>query len=339
MTRSDKPEALVVMGRDTFELQFDQVRLARLRELTNLGDPVWADEMDSAAVRERATDVEILITSWGCPRLDEARLALLPRLTAVFHCAGSVRSLVSEGLWRRGIAVTNAADGNAIPVAEYTLAAITFAGKQAPFLAADARTHREDWSYISRRGDLSNYGRTVGIVGFSRVGRLVVGRMRDLETAECLVSDPYADAVAVKDLGARLVPLDEMLPLVDILSLHAPQLPQTDKMIGAAELAMLHDKATVINTARGSLMDTAALERECASGRLSAILDVTDPEPLPASSVLYSLPNVMLTPHIAGSLGTETHRMTNSALDEVQRYVDGLPPTKAVTSEELGVSA
>jgi phosphoglycerate dehydrogenase-like enzyme len=130
-----------------------------------------------------------------------------------------------------------------------------------------------------------------------------------------------------------------LLPRVDVLSLHAPALPSTRHMIGAAELAALPDHATIINTARGSLIDTAALEQECLAGRMSAILDVTEPEPLPASSVLYDLPNVMITPHIAGSLGSELHRMTDAALDELERYVSGRELAAGLSSDDLRLSA
>ncbi|MEV4086266.1 hydroxyacid dehydrogenase, partial [Nonomuraea fuscirosea] len=251
---------------------------------------------------------------------------------------GTVRPFVTDEVWRRGIVVTSAADANAIPVAEFTLAAIIFAGKKAPFLAQDARTHRDDWSYVTRRGELSNRGRTVGVVGFSRVGRRVVERLRDLEM-DVLVSDPYAAATEVSAAGGRLVPLAELLRGCDVLTLHVPSLPETRHLIGAAELALLRDGTTVINTARGAVLDTAAIERECASGRLDAILDVTDPEPLPAGSVLYELPNVMITPHIAGSLGSETWRMSDSALDELERHLSGRPLLTAVTPDEFTVSA
>jgi phosphoglycerate dehydrogenase-like enzyme len=110
-------------------------------------------------------------------------------------------------------------------------------------------------------------------------------------------------------------------------------------MIGSDQLALMPDGATLINTARGSLVDTAALEIECASGRLDAMLDVTDPEPLPAASVLYDLPNVMITPHIAGSIDTETRRMSGRALEELRRYADGLPPEQAVTATDMNVMA
>ncbi|MFC4014299.1 hydroxyacid dehydrogenase [Nonomuraea purpurea] len=338
MTHRRRPQALLVMDPATYGVQFHEPQLRRLGALAELGEPIRATDLDAPGVRRRLREVEVLLTSWGCPPLTAERLADAPRLRAIFHCAGTVRTFVTDEVWRRGLLVTNAADANAIPVAEFTLAAIIFAGKKAPFLAQDARVHREDWSYAARRGELSNRGRTVGVVGFSQVGRRVVGRLRDLEM-DVLVADPYADAGEVGAAGGHLVPLAELLPRCDVLSLHVPSLPSTRHLLGAAELALLRDGATVINTARGAVLDTAALERECASGRLDAILDVTDPEPLPADSVLYELPNVMITPHVAGSLGSETRRMSDSALDELDRFLSGRPPRAAVTPEAFAVGA
>lgn len=329
---------MLVMDPATFALQFPEPQLSRLRSLVELTDPVSTDDLDASPVRRLLREVDVLVTSWGCPQLTPERLADAPRLRAIFHCAGSVRTLVTDEVWRRGILVTTAADENAIPVAEFTLAAVIFAGKKAPFLAQDARKHRDDWSYVARRDDLSNRGRTVGVVGFSRVGRRVVERLRGLDVS-VLVADPYADAAEVAAAGARLVGLPELLRASEVLTLHVPALPATRHLIGAGELALLPDGATVINTARGAVVDTAALERECAAERLDAILDVTDPEPLPADSVLYDLPNVMITPHIAGSLGAETLRMSTSALDELERHLAGRPPGTAVTPGDFEVSA
>ncbi|WP_238598859.1 hydroxyacid dehydrogenase [Saccharothrix sp. ALI-22-I] len=333
-----RPQALLVMEPAHFEVQFQQAQLDRLDRLVGLADPISTDELDSPAVRRRLHDVDFLLTSWGCPPLTAERLAAAPRLRAIFHCAGTVRPLITDEVWRRQLLVTNAADENAIPVAEFTLAAIVFAGKKAPFLAQDARKHRDDWSYVSQRGELTNRDRTIGVVGFSRVGRRVVDRLRTLDVT-VLVSDPYADPARVAAAGARLVELPELLRASDVLTLHVPALGSTRHLIGAAELALLRDGATVVNTARGAVVDTAALERECATGRLDAMLDVTDPEPLPADSILYDLPNVMITPHIAGSLGSETRRMSDSAIDEVERYLSGRPPRAAVTPDTLGMSA
>ncbi|AYY13888.1 hydroxyacid dehydrogenase [Actinobacteria bacterium YIM 96077] len=325
------------MAQESFAMQFHEPQLRRLHALAELGEPLVTDELDSPEVRRRLRDVDVLMTSWGCPRLTAERLAAAPRLSAVFHAAGTVRDLVSDDVWRRDILVTNAADDNAIPVAEFTLAAIIFAGKGAPFLAQHVRTHRDDWSGIDRAA-LSNRGGTIGVVGYSRTGRRVVERLRSLDV-DVLVADPYVSEADVTTAGARLVELSDLLLACDILTLHVPALPSTRHLVGATELSLLRDGATVINTARGAVLDTEALEKECAAGRLHAILDVTEPEPLPASSVLYELPNVMITPHIAGSLGSETQRMSDSALDELERFVSGQPARASVDPSELEASA
>lgn len=338
-TDATKPEALVVMSRDVFENQFDPERLERLRRLARVPDPVFTDDLDDPALDDRLDTVEVLLTGWGAPRLDRARLDRMPRLKAMLHCAGTIRPQVSEEFWLRGIRASTVAEANAVPVAEFTLAAVIFAGKKAPFIAADADARRSNGLRIERYGELSNLGRTVGIVGFSRVGRRVVNLLQQLDDVTCLVSDPYADPLEVQAAGGELVELEDLLPRVDVLSLHAPALPSTNGMIGAAQLAALRDHATLINTARGSLVDTAALEAECSTGRINAILDVTEPEPLPAESALFALPNVMVTPHLAGSLGTELHRMTDAALDELQRYASGAPLIDEITSDDLQLSA
>ncbi|MEV6971155.1 hydroxyacid dehydrogenase [Hamadaea sp. NPDC051192] len=334
-----RPQALLVMRPDSFRLQFGPEEMRRLRSLADLGDPIWSDDLDAPHTRARLAETEVLLTSWGCPTLTADRLDAAPKLRAVLHCAGSVRSLVSDEVWNRGILVTSGAEANATPVAEFTLAAIIFAGKKAHLLAAQARANRADWYSVAAREDLSNFGRTIGVLGFSRIGRRVVERLQTLDTAEVLVTDPYADAASVAAAGGRLVDLDELLTRSEILSLHLPELPQTRNAIGVRELALLPDGATVINTARGGVIDHAALERECATGRLNAVLDVTEPEPLPEDSLLYQLPNVMITPHIAGSLGSETRRMSAQALSELERFIAGEPPIDAVTSEVLEVSA
>ncbi len=336
-----KPHALVVMSRESFEGHFDAARLARLTDLVTLGDPVWTDDLDSSAVRARLADVEVMLTSWGAPRLTPERLDAAPALRAVLHCAGSVRGLVGDDVWRRGIRITSAADTNAIPVAQYTLAAIIFAGKKVPFLAADERLAYEGWGRVRGYGDLSNFAQTVGIVGFSRIGRKVVDLLKVLDGTTCLVSDPHADPAEVAAAGATLVELVDLLPRVDVLSLHAPELQQTRHLIGADQLRLLPDHATVINTARGSLIDSAALAAECACGRLFAILDVTDPEPLPASSPLRRLAHVMVTPHVAGSLGSEIGRLAEHTIDELARWIKRQPLRGEVTAESwaLGLSA
>jgi phosphoglycerate dehydrogenase-like enzyme len=334
-----RPETLLVMGTDTFRMQFGDAELARLAAAASVGHPVSVSELSSPASRDRLRTAEVLITSWGSPRLDAETLTAAPRLRAVLHAAGSVRSHVTSEVFDRGILVTTAADANAEPVARYTLAAILWSFKRVPFLAADARHH---WAGLTHtdphRSELSGIGRTVVLVGFSRIGRRVTALLSLFSGIRVLVVDPVADPAAIAAAGAERTSLAEAVPQADVLSLHAPSLPATRHMIGAAELSALPPGATLINTARGQLIDPEALELACLGG-LQAILDVTDPEPLPASSPLYDLPNVVLTPHVAGSLGSETRVMTASALTELERYAAGLPPLTAVTAESLKVQA
>ncbi|WP_258534952.1 hydroxyacid dehydrogenase [Streptomyces sp. PT12] len=333
------PLTLLVMGHDTFATQFAEPELARLREAAALGDPLVVDELRSPRARARLAEAEVLLTSWGCPPLTADVLDAAPRLRAVLHAAGSVRPHVGREVFDRGLLVTTAAEANAEPVAHYTLAAVLWAFKKVPFLAADAREFRADWGYRERRGELSGHDRTVVLVGHSRIGARVCALLTRLDLARVLVVDPVADPAAIVAAGARPATLAEALPQADVLSLHAPALPETRGLIGAAELAALPRHAVLVNTARGSLVDTDALERACLGGELHAVLDVTEPEPLPADSPLYDLPNVLLTPHVAGSLGSETRRMAQAALAELERYAAGHPPLDPVTRSDLAVRA
>ena len=339
MSDPQRPSALLAMWPEMFTTQFDAQRAARIAALCHLDQPVVTADLDDPALEHRLAGVEVLVTSWGAPTLTADRLDRMPKLRAVFHSAGTIRTLVTEEFWERGIVITSAAEANAIPVAEFTYAQIVLAGKRAQYLARVPREFRNGWRGQLHSDRYTNYGRRIGIVGYSRIGRRVVAHLRQLDNAEVLVYDPHTDPDTVAHAGARLTSLDELLRSVDVLSLHAPLLPETTGMIGTRELALLRDGATVVNTARGALIDTGALIRECASGRLDAILDVTEPEPLPDDSPLYDLPNVSITPHISGSLGSETLRLTDAALDELERWVHGEALTSQVTMADLGVAA
>ncbi|MGW2564027.1 hydroxyacid dehydrogenase [Streptomyces sp. NPDC001514] len=281
---------------------------------------------------------EVLFTHWGAPRLTAEALRRMPRLRAVVHAAGSVKHHVTEAVWERGIAVSTAAAANALPVAEFTLAAILFANKRVLDSARHYRELRAGVPVLPYFAGHGNYHRTVGIVGASRIGRRVLELLRPLDL-HVLLHDPYLGAAEAAGLGAELVGLDELVRRSHVVSIHAPELPETRHMFDARRIALLRDGATLVNTARGALVDTDALTEQLVTGRIHAVLDVTEPEVLPAASPLYALPNVLLTPHIAGSLGNELGRMAHWAIDEVERYATGLPFAHGVGADELTRSA
>ena len=315
------------------ERLIDAGTMARLADVADLDPTLVVDDFSAPAAATALREAEVIVSSWGCPPLDETVLASAPMLRAVIHAAGSVKQLITEACWQRGIQVSSAAWANSLPVAEYTVAAVLFANKQVLRLRAHYREHRTEHRWPADLDSVGNYHRTVGIIGASRTGRRVLELLRPYDLS-LLVHDPYLDAAQAPALGARAVGLDELFAASDVVSIHAPELPETHHLVDARRLALMRDGVTLVNTARGSLVDHDALTAELVSGRLNAVLDVTVPEVLPLDSPLYDLPNVLLTPHVAGSLGGELHRLAAAAADELARYAEGLPFAHPVLPED-----
>ncbi|MFJ9424528.1 hydroxyacid dehydrogenase [Streptomyces sp. NPDC101249] len=334
MPSPQPPRAVFAMDPVHLPLLFPPHLMTRLRRAVGIDPGLVVRDVTDPAAADALAAAEILITGWGGPHLDGDALAAAPGLRAVLHAAGSVRSLVGDELWRRGIAVSSAVTANALPVAEYTLAMILLAGK-------DAFGHRERFRARhthpapEETAATGNVGRRVGVIGASRVGRRLLELLRPFDLT-VLLYDPYVGAAEAAALGAESVPLDELLGTSDIVTLHAPDIPATHRMLDAGRLALVRDGGVLINTARGALVDSAALTAELVSGRLSAVLDVTDPEPPPAHSPLYDLPNVFLTPHIAGSLGNELQRLGTVVVEECERLATGRPLAHEVRAEDMG---
>ncbi|GAA4915715.1 phosphoglycerate dehydrogenase-like enzyme [Stackebrandtia albiflava] len=329
---SQRPYGVLAMSRYARETAFPAPVLHRLDGHAEVPGTVLIDDFAAADVREHLERAEILVTGWGCPPITADVLDAAPRLRLVAHAAGSVKHHVTPAVWERGIAVSSAADANAEPVAEYTRAMILLGLKGA--LRHAAEYPALGWPGEARRGDCGYVGRVVGVVGASRIGRRVMALLRDWDTT-LLVSDPYLTPDEAVALGARLVDLDELCATSDLVSVHAPELPETRHLLDDRRLAMMRDGAVLVNTARGSIVDTEALVRHCVSGRLSAVLDVTEPEPLPADHPLLHLPNVTVTPHVAGAQGTEIALLGDYAVAEIARFLAGEPLRGEVTAADL----
>ena len=327
-----RPTVLLSMMDGLRDYAFTADHLDRLRAVGDLLDdePVsdFGDER-SAGLLARA---EVLVGHWGCPTLTAEVLERAPALRLFAYAAGTVKWQVTDAVWDRDLRVTSAAAANAVPVAEYTVAVILLANKGVFSYAA--RERDPDAAVPLDPTSIGNVGKRVGLVGASHVGRLVIDLLRpfDLRIA---VADPYLDEAGAAGLGVQKMELDDLCRWCDLLSLHAPDIESTKGMIGAGQLAALADGVTIVNTARGALIDADALLAELTSARLSAVLDVTDPEPLPADSPLRRLPNVVLTPHVAGAVGGEMSRLADLAVEEVERYARGEPARCPVGRADL----
>jgi phosphoglycerate dehydrogenase-like enzyme len=323
------------LARDVFAAE----HLRRLHDLCDVLDVNPLQGFDDDRAKLILSEIAVLVTGWGCPRIDAAVIGLAPHLRLIAHSAGTVKSFIAPEVFDAGITVTNAAAANAIPVAEFTLAAILFANKNV-FGFRELYRSKRDQTHPEQLTDepVGNWHKTVGIVGLSRIGRRVIELLRPFDLS-VLVHDPYLSAAEATALGVRNLPLDDVIGRADVLSLHAPALDSTRHMIDARRLALLRDGSTLINTARGSLVDQTALTRELVSGRISAVIDVTEPEVLPATSPLYDLPNVLLTPHIAGAVGRERERLGEMAVAEVERFLRGEPLVHRVAAATLHLQA
>ena len=308
----------------------DRLRMvARLLDDEPVGD--WADPRADALLAE----AEVILGHWGCPYLDASVLDRAPRLGLFAYAAGTVKTTIDPMIFERGVRVTSCADANAEPVAEFTLAAILFANKDV--LWRRDRMRDPGLKGFRQRPTVAvgNRGKTVGIVGASLVGRRVMELLRAFPDLSVVLHDPFVTVEEATALGARKVDLDELCATSDVVSIHAPDLPSTQRMIGREELGRMRTGATLVNTARGALVDHDALRDELAGGRLYAVLDVTDPEPLPDDDLLRTLPNAFVTPHLAGSEGTELGRLADGAVDEIERWVSGRPARNEVRREQL----
>lgn len=327
-----RPATVLAMMEGLRDYAFPLDRLDRLREVADLLDDEPLSSFDDERARDLLDRAEVLVGHWGCPTLTPEVLELAPRLRLFAYAAGTVKWQVSDAVWDRDLVVTSAAAANAVPVAEYTVGAILLANKGVWSFAAlerdpDARVPLD----LSRIG---NVGRRIGLVGASHVGRLVIELLAPYEV-DIAVSDPFLDDAEAARLGVRRMDLDDLCSWCDVLSLHAPDVESTKGMIGAAQLARLGDGVTLVNTARGALVDHDALLAELSAGRIAAVLDVTEPEPLPPDSPLRALPNVVLTPHVAGAMGSELARLADLAVEEIARFSRGEAPRYPVTRADL----
>jgi len=300
---------------------FGGAERARLQEMLEIE---MTDAATSLAGISSPSEIELLITGWGVPVIDRDALDAFPALRAIVHWGGGI-GFLDEAASARGIRISSARAANAIPVAEFTLAMITLAAKDAFWLS---RQYCSEQRFIDREATVPNaglFGMTVGIVGASTIGTMVIEKL-GASDVDVLLYDPYVTPVTAERLGAELVgDLEELARRSRILSVHAPEMPSTVGMISREVLAALPDGATLVNTARGALVDQAALVEELERGRLRAVLDVTEPDVLDPGHPLYTLPNAFLTPHLAGSMGVELRRLGQVALAEVERFVAGAP--------------
>ena len=319
-------------GQDDVNLRrvFDASRRARLEAQVDLY-PGVVTARDFEEHAPRLGDLEVIFATWGMPVLSPAQFDRLPALRAVFYAAGSVRHFAPP-LLERGVLVVSAWAANAVPVAEFTLAQILLANKG--YFRNVPEYHGAGHPRSAFRGR-GNFGATVALLGAGQIGRALIELLRPFRL-RVLVFDPFLSREDAESLGVEKVGLDDAFARGDVVSNHLANVPATVGLLHGAHFAAMPANATFINTGRGATMVEADLARVLlARPDLTALLDVTDQEPPAPDSPLWSLPNVHLSSHIAGSLGDEVARMADYVLDEFEAWEAGRPLRYAVTPERL----
>ena len=328
----------VFVGGDRLPTVYSEEVISALEREAGLASREILSKSDVLA--GRATDADFIFSTWGMPQFspDEIR-ACLPKAKAVFYAAGSVQGFAREFL-DCGVQVFSAWGANGVPVAEYATAQIVLANKgffQACSRIRDPESRKDAHRYFSSFP--GNFGCSVGLIGAGMIGRMVIERLKEYRL-QTKVFDPFYPDEAARAACVEKCSLEEIFETCQTISNHLANNEQTRGMLNYALFSRMKPNATFLNTGRGAQVVEADLVRALQEepGR-TAVLDVTFPEPPEAGHPFYTLPNVFLTPHIAGSSGDETHRMAEYMLDEFRLFAAGRPTRYGVTLQMLATMA
>lgn len=327
-------KGLYLLDPQSFDLIYGPDEREQIRSLIE----VPASLQTQASVAQNPAvlnDVEVILSGWGCPVLSEELLSAAPQLKLVLYGAGSLRGVVTEAFWSRHIPIVSAWGVNAVPVCEFALAQILLSLKR--YWAHVALYHQK--RKPERLWVPGGFGSTVGIISLGMIGQLLAERLRSFDI-KVLAYDPFASQEMANRLGVELCSLADVFKRSDVVSLHTPWLKETEGMITGELFASMKPGATFINTARGAVVNEPEMI-EVLNNRhdLYALLDVTHPEPPDPDSALFTLPNVVLTPHIAGAMETECRRMSQAMIAELKRFLNDEPLHWQVTRERASILA
>jgi phosphoglycerate dehydrogenase-like enzyme len=298
------------------ERVFSQGRRSRIEERAEVLPGVLSANDDFAS------EVEAIFSTWGMPLLSEAQLDRMHRLRAVFYAAGAV-GYFAPPLVRRRIHISSAWYANAIPVAEFALSQILLSCKQYFANAREYGGQEAPMSSLARGPGV--YGETVALLGAGAVGTKLIELLRHF-CLKTIVFDPFLTEQRAAELDVRKVSLEAAFGEAYVVSNHLLDVPETQGLIDLKLLKSMRQGATLLNTGRGRTLITNDLIQVLHDrSDLTALLDVTDPEPLPSNHPLLSLPNCIVSAHIAGSIGDEVIRLADYAIEEFDRFRHGKP--------------
>lgn len=331
-------KALFVLSDFMFEKCYDEATLKLIHaNFDVIGENITKTNYKNNL--EYFKDVEVIFSGMGSIEYSEEIMAISPNLEAIFYAAGSMKSLLTDKVWDQGVTISTANSANAIPVAEFTLSQIIFSLKDGWKFVRETRANRGKPDGVIVHETPGAYNQTVGIISLSQIGRKTIELLKPFDL-DIIAYDPFIEEAEAEKLGVKLVGLDELFEQADVVSLHAPWLPETENMITGDHFRKMKHGTSFINTARGAIVnEPEMLEALQERTDLTAVLDVVYPEPPAKDSLIFELDNVVYTPHIAGSTGKELARLGALMADEAMRYINDEPLQYEITKEGYEIMA
>ncbi len=308
---------------------FGQGRRSRIAALTDLhSGTINGGNFDDHAAT--LAETEVIFATWGIPRFTEHHFAAMPNLKAVFYAAGNVKAF-AEPLLNHGVILVSAWEINAIPASEMCLSQILLSLRgyfRATRRYRDLKTHAA--KEFPRTG--AN-GETIGLIGLGKIGTRLRNLLRDYPL-KVIAHDPFLTPERAAELDVEPVSLDVLFRRAFVVSNHIPDLETTRGVLTGAHFSSMRDDATFINSGRGAQVveaDLVHVLRERPD--LTALVDVTWPEPPAPNSPLWDLDNLVISPHIGGTIGDEVTRTADCVIEDFERWRDGEQLRHQVTPE------
>lgn len=304
---------------------------ARLCAVCSVDENKTARQLTAEQMCDKLKQYDIILTSWGS-RCIQGRDLEQAKTRFIVHIGGTVRTVVDRSVLEQGICV---AGGNGV------FPKLIAEGVLCYMLTGLKRWHESDramksgaarWNEDAHFGS-SLFQKKVGLIGYGQIAREVIRLLRPFD-AKVFVSDPYVQREIAEAEGFTLCTVEELCRSCGVISVHHTLTKETYHMIGREQLMMMQEGTVLINTARGGIIDEAALEAELCRGRIYALLDVYEKEPLPLDSGLRDLKNVFITPHL-GAYSAECYRgLAETAVRQVEEFAAGRIPAGCITLEQ-----
>ena len=336
-----RPQVGIVCNKEVRNRYVASIDLERLEQFADFQwyecdeDTSWDDapatsDSTKSEVMEFVSKLDAVVVCHGSPRIDQSIISVSPRLKLIGELEGDrfAQRIDVEAALASGVRAVDTTHGSSYPVSEWALGMMLIglrnAGAHFRRLIAD-----EQWGTPEQRDSTTEFaqneeltGKTVGLIGAGYIARRLIELLKPFDV-KLLVHDPYVQPELASSLGFTLTSLDAVLSKTDVIVCLAPLTPSTRGMLGPNEINSMKPGSVFVNVSRGPIVDSDALIERLEIGDITACLDVFDPEPVPVGSRIRQLPNVFLSPHIAGTTERSRTRFFEEMVSELERHFPG----------------